>query len=396
MLPYIHTRQLTTHMLLALQDQVKTLEAANGELKRLLRKETLTTEAFATPTLPPGCCSQCGPYRTAFLAMRKDNVQEYKWVEHFQKTSHGLQTRLQERLNELESAHSALQIRYRDLEQRKDDPYCRDAEIVRMRENIAELTQRWMNANQTAVNANRETKSLFVEIDAANDKMRKLEGELIDAKGKIRQQQDTIEAYEQLPELRDQPVGKCTDFRCKKRDFESQMKVVDCEEQVKVLAKENHDLLEQVKKFKNDDKALVVQMENKLPPIFMFVEQNSKPTVANMEKFYELKLSLRSFFGFYPANDEEYEEATMYNDFLMDLHPADRETKIGWIYAACHDGKSIPETTLEQFRKKSTDDRLELVCRSCFAACMLALGGNFRKVGKKTVWLNVRANRRRF
>ena len=137
-------------------------------------------------------------------------------------------------------------------------------------------------------------------------------------------------------------------------------------------------------------------MENKLPPIFMFVEQNSKPTVANMEKFYELKLSLRSFFGFYPANDEEYEEATMYNDFLMDLHPADRETKIGWIYAACHDGKSIPETTLEQFRKKSTDDRLELVCRSCFAACMLALGGNFRKVGKKTVWLNVRANRRRF
>ena len=65
----------------------------------------------------------------------------------------------------------------------------------------------------------------------------------------------------------------------------------------------------------------------------------------------------------------------MYQSFLMDLPPSERDINIEWMHEAC--GKTRgPE-----------------LCRPCFAACLLAIGGNFIRRGSKTLWVNVRAAR---
>jgi len=115
--------------------------------------------------------------------------------------------------------------------------------------------------------------------------------------------------------------------------------------------------------------------------------------VACLDGFEELKLNLKSFFIIFPAHDQEWEQVvvdsyfkpavlcdqfdtqqnTMYEAFLLDLPPSERETNIGWMCEAC---------------ERSNDH-----CKQCFRACLLAIGGNYMKQGSKTLWVNIQAAR---
>jgi hypothetical protein len=160
--------------LLALRDQIHTLEAANAELKRLLHKET-RINAVLIGSEPS--CKQCA----AFESVRQDNAQEFRWVEHFQKISHNLQSQLQEKLTRVEAAFAAAKLA------KAEDPLSRDAEILRLREGFAEAKRDWANANQTALQANKVSDALASQLDAAKDRIRSLEADLAEAAGTIKQ-----------------------------------------------------------------------------------------------------------------------------------------------------------------------------------------------------------------
>ena len=387
---------------LAAQDQAQNLTDINTELKRLLKKEQLITDAFVNAPDPPplGSCSQCASNRAAFLAVRQDNMQEYRWVVYFQKKSHEMQSKLQTKLAELEAAHSSLQIRHRDLEQRKTDPFCRDSEIVRIRDSLAEMRQNFLNANQTAFLANRESEKLSQDLCAERERAGALETELRIANDRIRQLQDTVDTYRQAPELKDLPVAQCADFRCRKRELQAQLRQRELEAEVAQLKAEKQRLGEDVKRHKTNNLGLMERLErgveggSKLAPLFYQLEQSDKVSKANLEGLDDLVMKLKNFFVISPALDEEYEECAMYTDFLLDTPADEREATIAAMWAACNRGQALPASKLERFRSKSTDRRPELVCRSCFAACMIALGGNFRRSGGKTIWRNVQAIRR--
>jgi len=68
-----------------------------------------------------------------------------------------------------------------------EDPLSRDAEIVRIREGFAEAKRDWMNANQTALQANKVSESLAAQLTAANDRIRSLEADLLESAGTIKQ-----------------------------------------------------------------------------------------------------------------------------------------------------------------------------------------------------------------
>ena len=389
--------------LLALQDQVYDLTKINEQLHRLLEKEKMTTEAFVNPPEPTflECCSQCVQNRTAFVEMRQSNQQDH---ENFILVKHKCVDRTTKQLakiTELEAKYSALQIRFRDLEQLKTDPFCRDSEIIKLRGEAAAETQRFKDANRTAFLANVEAKQFLADLKAEQERSRKLEIDLQNSNVKIQQLQDTIEAYKQVPELKDLPVGLCKDFRCTNRYNETCRKLGGFDRQVSQLKQENEDLQRDVKRQKSDNTVLMARLDKgmeALSPVFMVLEQSDAPIVADFDKcddYGNLRLSLKTFFIFFPAHDEEYEESAMYTDFLLDFSTNEqRQAIIGSIYAACHGGRKIPESILERFRQKSTDTRPELVCRKCFAACMIALGGHFQKKGNKTVWRNVQSIKR--
>ena len=63
----------------------------------------------------------------------------------------------------------------------------------------------------------------------------------------------------------------------------------------------------------------------------------------------------------------------MYESFLLDLPPSDRELNIQWMAEAC--GKPKEQS------------------RACFAACVSAIGGNFISRGSKTFCVNIRSAR---
>ena len=113
--------------------------------------------------------------------MRQDNAREFQWVEQFQKLSHNMQSQLQEKLTRTEAALVAAKLA------QTEDPLSRDAEIVRIREGFAEAKRDWMNANQTALQANKVSESLAAQLTAANDRIRSLEADLLESAGTIKQ-----------------------------------------------------------------------------------------------------------------------------------------------------------------------------------------------------------------
>ena len=159
---------------LALSDRIQTLEAANTELKRLLLKEN-NINAVLISNEPS--CKRCA----AFESVRQDNAREYQWVEQFQKLSHHMQSQLQEKLTRTEAALVAARLA------QPAEPLSRDAEIVLIREGFTEAKRDWMNANQTALQANKVSEALALQVDAANDRIRSLEADLLESAGTIKQ-----------------------------------------------------------------------------------------------------------------------------------------------------------------------------------------------------------------
>ena len=190
-----------------------------------------------------------------------------------------------EKISELTRDLSNLERKYRDLEERKTDPFCRDTEVIKIRESLSDMEERFKNANKTAYLANCEAKKILGDLQTEQERVRKLEIELSTAGGKIRQLQDTIDAYQQVEELKNLPVALCTDFRCKKRDREAQFERRQFEERVATLNTENSELKSQVKRFKDStssDRKSLGSGSGSFP-VFMILEQSTKPLVANFE-----------------------------------------------------------------------------------------------------------------
>ena len=201
--------------------------------------------------------------------------------------------------------------------------------------------------------------------------------------------QDTIDALRRAPELKDVKAGQCTDLRCRKRDLEMYSSQVEASNQILSLRNETYELRDRIKKCKAEMTTEKPE-EVLLPGVYQVIEQATKPVVANLDGFEELKLNLKSFFAISPADDFEIDQVSfflclismhlltqqqtsMYDSFLLDLPPSERDMNIEWMCEAC--GKTKDHG------------------KQCFGACLLAIGGNSVKRGSKTLWVNVRATR---
>jgi hypothetical protein len=397
-----HSEQLKIEnevMRISLKDHSDTSEAAIKELKRLLEKETHLVNMLNAELAPDASgafpsCAWCMYHRQQARIVREANAQEFRWVSHFAKLSRNLRLELGEALTREKGKHSQLKCAYDELHARKTDPLHRDGEIVRLRKELADAKQQHLNANNTALMANRVAEELQRELFQAQRRVAELEGAVGEGATRIKALEEVVETCKRSEELRGCAIGDCKDYVCRRRAMDLYRTERELREEIGALQRERAHCLGVISQLRHnseewkavlggDDQPMAAAEDEERPP------KAKTPLVADLTSFDELTTNLRSLFQISPAcYHENLDEKGMLWDFVADIEPRERIENLRWILAACHGGV-LPANLLE-----NEDLAAAKITRKCFSACIRALGGVSRKVGSRVVWVNVRRTRR--
>jgi hypothetical protein len=198
---------------ISLKDHADLSETAIKELWRLLDKETslvsiLNSEHTPDPSGLYPTCSWCVHFRQQAKAVREANAQEYKWVVHFAKKSQHLRLELEGVLLSEKTKYAKLKLAHDELLVKKTDPFCRDTEILRMRDELAEAKLNQSNANRTALVANRVADTVQKELLMLQQRAGDLETERNNLKIKVRALEEIVDACRMTDELKNCSVGE--------------------------------------------------------------------------------------------------------------------------------------------------------------------------------------------
>ena len=389
-------------MRISLKDHSDTSEAAIKELKRLLEKETHLVNMLNAELAPDASgafpsCAWCMYHRQQARIVREANAQEFRWVSHFAKLSRNLRLELGEALTREKAKHSQLKCAYDELHMRKTDPLHRDDEVARLRKELADAKQQHLNANNTALMANRVAEELQRELFQAQRKVAELEGVVGEGATRIKVLEEVVETCKRSDELRGCAIGECKDYVCRRRAMDLYRTERELREEIGALQRERAHCLcvisqlrhnsEEWKAVLGGDQPMTEEDEEVVQrPL---VAKQKTPLVADLTNFDELVTNLKSLFQRSPAGfNENLEEKGMLWDFVADIEPMERTQNLRWILAACHGGV-LPANLVE-----NEDLAAAKITRKCFSACIRALGGVSRKAGSRVVWVNVCRTRR--
>ena len=348
------------------------------ELRRLLEKEANVVRILNSTPDPMTGCPDCAKNFAQVRAVREGNAAEYKWTLHFIKYSKNLQLELQTALTDQKLKYMQLKCQFDELKLKQTDPHGRDKEVIRLRAELDEARLGHLNANQTALSANRVTDTLRKELDMASARLAAQETELNQAKVRIGNLEEAVDAYRRVDELKDCKVSECSDYLCRKRLLDQITKQKELCEQLREVQLERIQLQNLTHQIRHDAE----HMQAIQPP-----PKKVSRTAALVADLAcapgELLMNLRSFFTVFPGwSSEELDDGAAFADFVNDLHANERADNLRWILAACNNGQ-MPQGDLAGSK----------LTRKGFSACLKAIGGVAKKRGSGLVWTNVRQNR---
>jgi recombination DNA repair RAD52 pathway protein len=109
---------------------------------------------------------------------------------------------------------------YDELYVRRTDPLSRDAEVARLLGDLQEVKQHHLNANQTALMANRVTETLRKELQMTQQRVSDLEvppPETHNQSVEIKTLEEIVDTCRRSDELKDCSIWLCKDWVCTKR-----------------------------------------------------------------------------------------------------------------------------------------------------------------------------------
>lgn len=379
-------------------------ESVIHELRRLLDKETAAVNMLNAKMIPDGAglftsCTNCMYHKEQARLTREANASEYRWVLHFSKMSKNLRLELQDVLVKEKTKYTQLKNAYDELHVRKTDPLCRDAEVARLRAELQEAKQHHLNANQTALMANRVTEALRKELEKAHARIAELDMEGSAMGVRIKTLEEIVDTCRRSEELKNCSIGQCRDYVCLRRVMDCYDKEKEHRAEIDALQRErayHMNTIIQLKRDSEDWRRLTTVKEEEARPMEAEEERTNKPAkivpkaipVADLANFGELRMNIASLFTIWSVwTEEALDGDQMLADFIMDIHPAERKQNLMSVLMCCH-GSQVPSGVSEAELHASNK-----LVRSCFFACVRALGGISRKAGGRTVWTNVRRNR---
>jgi hypothetical protein len=393
----------------SLNDCTASNDNAIYELKRLLEKETacvglLNSKLLPDPTGMFPSCANCMYHKQQAKMVREANAQEYRHVSHFVKFSKNLRLELQDALLKEKAKNMQLKNAYDELYVRKTDPLSRDAEVARLRGELQEAKQHHLNANQTALMANRVTETLRKELQMTQQRVSDLEVETHNQSVKIKTLEEIVDTCRRSDELKDCSIGLCKDWVCTKRVMDLYDQQREHRTEINTLQREQAYHINTIAQLRREAQQWQVltgqdgadeseggaQAEALPVEKAKLIKRAQKAIlVADMTKLDDLNMNLRSLFTTWAAwTDETLDGDQMLSDFLMDLPPVERKPNLVSILLSCH-GLNMPSGIKESDLEPSNK-----LVRSSFFACLRSMGGVSKKVHGKTIWTNIKMNRR--
>jgi hypothetical protein len=424
-------------------EQVKMLELHLEQRQRLLDKQTSLVDILSDAKKLAdnngvegleeytSACDRCAYHRDMWRRLRTMNLEQQKRCEVESANVRSIQHQQGKQLAQIKNQYMQLKTMHEELKRRKDDPFCRDSEICKLRIEVADAKGMTAAYNQTALKANNEARGYFAELEQGKHQVATLQADITALKAEIKLSCERVEVLTQTVSAESKQamqlftVGECKDLVCRNRQLGWSHKLNMAIQEIARLKEEQKTLHEDLARARADstrwrnqcDSLSAVKREpmaaiplsdvpvGSIVDIFTddqhetmvnqqvvhVMEQKSKPLVANICRADELTLRLQSLFELIQGWDAEMDENTMYDEFMLDQEPHKRSQIMEQLYSVCHGGNPMPEKE----RKKIEDNSIKnnRVCKRSFSACLRAIGGVMSKKRSRNVWLNFRQTR---
>jgi hypothetical protein len=418
--------------------QVRMLELHLEQRQRLLEKQTGLVDILSDAKKLAdkdgvegleeytGACDRCAYHRDMWRRLRAMNLEQQKRCEVESANVRSIQHQQGKQLAQIKNQYVRLQTTHAELKRRKDDPFCRDSEICKLRLEVADAKGMTAAYNQTALKANNEARLYFAELENDKERVVSLQAEINSLGAEVRLSAERVEVLLQTAESREAmqlfTVGECKDLVCRNRQLGCSHKLNMAIQEIAVLKEERKNLREDLARARADSSRWrrqcdlsSVKRETPIPlsevPVGSVVsiaddshetmvnqqavhviEQKSKPLVANLNRADELTMRLQSLFELIPAWDAEMDENVMYDEFILDQEHHRREQIMEQMYSVCHGGNPMPDKERKRLSDPSSA-RNNRVCKRSFSACLRAIGGVMNKKRSRNIWLNFRQTR---
>jgi hypothetical protein len=445
----------------ALTGSIELLELHNEQKQRLLDKQTQLVEILSKERSVnldgiagleeyTATCDRCVYHRDMWRRIRSINLEQQKRCEMESGKVRAIQQQQGRQLAQMKMMVCRLRTQYDELLLRKDDPFCRDSEILKLRRDLEEAKAMTAGYNRTAFNANNEARMFMEQLDREKAQCSELRAEVSALKSDVSLHKEMVEVLRQTasPESKEARqlfvLGECRDLVCRNRMLASSHKTnmlvnqlnearERCEQLKEELSRSRIDTSHWRKLYdatraplppppKTEPQALVhwdfdpnvaipaiclneKEEEDHHPPIIPqplavnqqvvhVMEQKTKPLVANISPRDDLTMRLQSLFELIPGMDAEMDENDMYDEFMLDQEHHRREQTLEEIFASCHSGAALPENERKRFRQAVTTKNNSIrSCKRSFSACLRAIGGVMVKKRSRNIWLNFRQTR---
>jgi len=432
-----------------LTSQIKMLEYHNVQKQRFLDKQTelveivsrskgLDLDGIVGLEEHTSACERCFHHRDMWRRVRSMNLEQQKRCEIEASNARAMQQQQGRELSHVKMMYSRLQTQFGELKQMREDPFCKDSEILKLRYELADAKAMTAGYNKTAFNANNEARSYMEQYEQEKLQCNELRSEVNALKTEVSLHKEMIAVLKQTasPESDEArqmfTIGECRDLVCRNRLLAINHKVNMLTQQLKAMQDERERLQEDVTRARGDSvhwKKLYDAVPQKkeapagvtlqyfesdpnqaIPAIYLsendpqpltvqqqvvhVIEQKTKPLVSSIGPRDELTIRMQSLFELMPGVDAEMDENDMYDEFMLDQEPHKREQILEQIFASCHNGERLPENERKRFHAATTAKNNSIrSCKRSFSACLRAIGGVMSKKRSRNIWLNFRQTR---
>ena len=308
--------------------------------------------------------------------------------------------------------YGMLKQTFLELQQTRVDPFCRDEEILKLRNELAKAKDGWAERNTTAVNANRDAAHYIKCYEEQSSLVNDMKIDIAKCKNTISSQHETIEAFRkaQPEELRTRPVGVCIDFKCgciinglKDSVYSARNESLAKDATIQELKEERNKFKQNSSYWKQQHDSLVNGNHADGAQMTTHKRMHEDISVAAAPKSRELQAKLtndldtrfRILFDVNSFCSAGLDENTLYDNFFLDQPEKERLDVLEELFAVCHDGNRMPERDRKKYKYDLLGEPSESsrIGKRSFAACLKALGGVSKRKNNTIFWTNVHMRR---
>lgn len=217
-----------------MQDNAELLQYHNEQKQRFLEKQTQLVDILSKDRSVDldgvagleeytSACSRCVYQRDMWRRIRSINLEQQKRCEIESANVRAIQLQQGQQLEKVKMAMLRLKGQYDELKLVKTDPFCRDSEIVKLRQEVEEAKAMTAGYNRTAFNANNEARAFMEQLEREKARSRGLADEINALKADAALHNEKLEVMKLTasPESSEArklfALGECGDLVCRNR-----------------------------------------------------------------------------------------------------------------------------------------------------------------------------------